>query len=164
VVRIPLILLLPERMARRGRSAAPVSLQGLGPTLVDLAGLEQPALFGAPSWRLPGPPRAEPIVGELPRMVDHLVVAWFVREGPWKLIKPRNGKSTLYHLARDPEETSDLAAQHPVTVAYLERQLVRLSPALGAAPSLPAHLMRGLDDDAREALERNLEALGYIDR
>jgi arylsulfatase A-like enzyme len=164
VVRIPLIMLLPERMALRGRSGAPVSLQGLGPTLVDLAGLEQPALFGAPSWRSPSPGRAQPIVGELPRMVDHLVVAWFVREGPWKLIKPRTGKSTLYHLARDPEETSDVAALHPVTVAYLERQLVRLSPALGAAPAQPAHLMRGLGDDAREALERNLEALGYIDR
>jgi len=163
VVRIPLIMLLPERMALRGRSAAPVSLQGLGPTLVDLAGLDQPRLFGADSWRSPAPPRAEPIVGELPRMVDHRVEAWFVRDGPWKLIKPRRGKSALYHLVRDPDETTDLAAQRPITVVYLERQLARLSPALGRIPAQPAHLMRGLDDEAREELERNLEALGYID-
>ena len=37
-----------------------------------------------------------------------------MREGPWKLVANRNGKSAeLFHLGNDPGETSDLSREHP---------------------------------------------------
>ena len=44
-----------------------------------------------------------------------------VRSGPWKLVAERNGgQSKLYHLDKDPGETTDLSSQHPDRVRELD--------------------------------------------
>src|SRR3982751_6921307 len=58
-----------------------------------------------------------------------------VRQGDWKLIWRTLLPSSvdLYNLAQDPSETTNLAAQHPDTVAAMERRLDALAKE-GAKP------------------------------
>ena len=42
-----------------------------------------------------------------------------MRAGDWKIIETSDGKRTLYNLAKDPGETTDVAAAHPEIVAKL---------------------------------------------
>jgi len=56
------------------------------------------------------------------RPAANLRARW-VRQGPWKLIVPAEGKHELYHLADDPFERNDLAAAHPDRVERLQRLL-----------------------------------------
>lgn len=60
-----------------------------------------------------------------------------IREGDWKLFVNHNGTSAqLYHLGKDPGETQDLAAQHPVEVESLTAK------ALAWVKTLPQSLTR----------------------
>ena len=54
-----------------------------------------------------------------------------VREGRYKLVKPRTGKSwELYDLAADPGETNDLAEDRPDVAARLTREFERWSESV----------------------------------
>jgi arylsulfatase A-like enzyme len=164
VVRVPLVVLLPWR--REGRVIDEiVSLVDLGPTLLDLAGIPVPQSFQGRSFfessRRAGdaPPAA---FGELMRMRTRVTTGAFIREGPWKLVVAPKGPE-LYHLPSDPGEARNVSAEHAVEAGYLrERLMARIQGLRPDAPA-PLPLDSGLSPAEREALEKNLKALGYVE-
>ena len=162
LVRVPLVVALPGG-PRAERIEAIVSLVDLAPSLLDWVGIESPTSFRGQSWMRPGnalePPSAE---GELLRFRTHDVVGWFLREGPWKLLRDAEG-TRLFHLPSDPGEERDVAGLHPVVRGHLEAQLMRRSPSLAGSAAAPTPLSEGLSPSERVELEEALEALGYVE-
>ena len=78
-----------------------------------------------------------------------------IRTASWKLVVGSDGSTELYELGPDPNESTNVAAEHPETVRTLE---TRLTERLGAFD----------EDDTAETVEmrdstrRHLEDLGYI--
>ena len=140
-----------------------VGLVDVGPTLLELAGIEPPQAESpdegrslAPLWRAaePGGERSPP-----PRFAGgnlYDLPAVLLEEGPWRFILRANGAEELYDVTRDPEERNNLAFQYP-EVAERFRELLR--------PRLDAFL-RGAGGDgpaelSPEAIEA-LRSLGYV--
>jgi arylsulfatase A-like enzyme len=159
-VRIPL-LVAPPGQARATRVDALVSLMDLAPTLVDAAGFPVPPSFQGRSL-LERNPWFEPrlALGEFSGPNRR---AWYLREDEWKLVVVQ-GEHHLFHLPTDPGEERDLAAERPITTAYLARLLwERVADYRDMRLDAPAPLVDGLDGAERKALEDALRALGYIE-
>jgi len=136
-LRTPILLRWPRHIPPR-RDATPVSSVDLMPTLLRLAGIRPPA--GLPGVNLlePKAVRARPAVFgacfthegvSLDRPASGLRWRWLVA-GDWKLMVPAawnepNAQLELYHLTRDPYETSNLATQEPERVRQLRGVLER---------------------------------------
>lgn len=128
----------------------------LAPSLLGIAGVAAPAevkfdgenlspvLLGQSTasrqaplcWRRPPDRKMAYGAGPLPDLA--------VRDGDWKLLCEYDGtKPELYHLAKDPSEATNLAAQHPDLVARLTKTVLTWNETmpqdhgaqLGAAPS-----------------------------
>jgi len=117
-VRVPLMLWSPRLFPRGRRSAVIGSHVDVNPTLADLAGLRP-----APSWE----GRSLFEAGRRPRAYfyaandDYLLG---VREGEWKYIyNATRGRDELYHLASDPDERHNRAAERPEDCRRLRRRL-----------------------------------------
>lgn len=64
---------------------------------------------------------------------------WAVRSGDWKLVQQRTlPKAELFNLAKDPAETTDVAAQNAAKVAELTKLydtwLDQMAPPMSGAP------------------------------
>ena len=127
-VRVPLMVRWPGRIPAGSTSQAVVGPIDLYPTLLDVAGLPQPA-----GQRLDGCSLLPVLeqTGTLDRNAyftwfPHLIPAVSVRQGDWKLIRrfewhrdypePRE----LYHLRDDLGETTNLASRLPDKVRELD--------------------------------------------
>ena len=80
-------------------------------------------------------------------------------DGKWKLVRSREPgihPASLYDLAVDPEEMTDVAAAHPKIAARLEAALSKMLEEIPAASAVEEHQ----SDDPE--LIKELEALGYI--
>lgn len=160
VVRVPLIVAPPGAFPAR-RVDEIVSLVDLGPTLLELVGIARP-----PSMRGEGflPRRAaDPFplaVGERTSLT-HEVLERFVREENWKLVVS-DEKTELYDLSADPAEERNVAAAHPVTTAYLRRELAARLAAQVAGEARARG--PGPTDDQLRDFEAGLRALGYLER
>jgi choline-sulfatase len=109
-IRVPMIVEGPD-VAAGARCAAPVGLQDLAPTLLDLAGAAVPDGLHGRSLRplLAGhtlPWRDDTYV----QNVTHIsgIEQRALRTGRWKLIAAANGAHELYDLEADPEEELDV--------------------------------------------------------
>jgi len=177
LLRVPLLVRLPDDAHAGGRVASPVSLLDVVPTAAEV--LDEPAVARGSRGRSlldrldDDPERA----ASGPRVVALRVnrkkhyAAWdatrgdlnvAVRDGSWKAIwNHEPGTLELYDLARDPGEQTDRSASRPDRTAAL-RELGRSAlgacrdPENGPGPS-PGALP--LDDETR----RRLEELGYLD-
>jgi len=67
-----------------------------------------------------------------------------------------NGKSELYDLGEDPEETKNLASQHPRRMSELEK---KLKAWLSSAETSQEAERYEYDD---EGLKQHLKSLGYL--
>jgi len=129
----------------------------LFPTILQHAGVPIPAGIDGLVWGAgrrasfaecyPHPP-ARPL-GERFRHEMRAVVA----DG-WKLILSTSGRAELYDLARDPGETTDLAAREPGRLARLRDML--------ASTFAGERRPRRSPGPGGEALERSLRSLGYV--
>ncbi|MEY3548588.1 MAG: hypothetical protein RLZZ552_955, partial [Verrucomicrobiota bacterium] len=144
-IRTPLIIRYPGRLASRV-IAEPVVLGDLVPTICALAKVPAPApldfqdisplLFG-------GKPAADAKPRALFWHQPHYMnqggkPAGVVREGDWKLIEQyEDGSLELFNLAKDPSETTDLAAAEPARVASLRGKLEAWRRSVGAEPTKP---------------------------
>lgn len=136
-VRVPLIVAGPG-VPKDRRIAAPVYLQDVMPTALELAGAEKPGhvFFHSLLPLLSGgrtQSAYEAVYGAylgLQRAVTH---------GGWKLIAyPKAGALRLYHLDEDPAETVDLAAdpRHARRKAELFGRLIAMEKQLGGGLDL----------------------------
>jgi len=132
-IRVPLIVWSPEIVAgQRGAVlTAPVLSTDYLPTLLQLAGLKQPAGVGEDGQSFAAALRGEAVVPTRP-------LAWhyphyhgsewtpgaaYQRDG-WKLIEfYEQGDAELYNLSSDPGERVNLASQQPQQLAELRREL-----------------------------------------
>lgn len=162
-LRIPLVIRVPGRPPAGGvtRRRGPALPMDVPATVLARLGLPRPSAMAGIDLLAPGAPPAErPAFAHL----DYEGRAGVsVVLGEWKLIEPLRGRPRglgrfpeLYHLARDPGERRDLAADRPVRAGYL-RQLVRRHLRAAAGGAGGGETME-LDPEVR----RGLEALGYL--
>ncbi|HET7294255.1 MAG TPA: sulfatase [Vicinamibacteria bacterium] len=151
--RVPLIVKWPRGTARGTRSSAPVELVDVAPTVASMLALPG---FAADGQAL------RPSAGAAPRLRftqsnDAELVA--ILDGARKLIMKR-GPTTytdagypaleLFHLDRDPLETSSVRGDDAVAAARLEAELRRrYAGVVGTEPGAPEN-------------EEALRALGYV--
>ena len=148
VVGIPLIISDTRQATRYGTVVRDVvGLIDLAPTLLAAAGIADPLLPGHDLFRETGP---------TPRVTENLLYSpvpddrFARRDGHWKAIVWRGGRTELYDLAADPNETHDLAGSSP---AVVERMAAPLEAVASRQPR-PVALS--------EAEREQLRALGYL--
>ena len=142
-IRTPLIIRYPGRLAAR-EIAEPVVLGDLCPTICALAKAPAPTL---PDFQDISPLLfdSKPSAAAKPRALfwhqPHYMnqggrPGGAMREGDWKLIEQyEDGRLELYDLAKDPGETTDLAAAEPARVAAMRGKLEAWRRRVGATPS-----------------------------
>ena len=175
VIRIPLVVRWPARIAGGQRVREQVRLGDLAPTILGLAGVPAPAGFAAPELRTPD--RALDVSPwitandgterpALPAFSQTLIGLRHesVRTQGAKLIRrenPQSGKTRtmLYDLEADPLEKTDLAPRKPRPAfgPALQVMLAEWRAETGRQKELATKLV-----PAREQEER-LRALGYIE-
>lgn len=175
VIRIPLVVRWPARIAGGQRVREQVRLGDLAPTILGLAGVPAPAGFAAPELRTPD--RALDVSPwitandgterpALPAFSQTLIGLRHesVRTQGAKLIRrenPQSGKTRtmLYDLEADPLEKTDLAPRKPRPAfgPALQAMLAEWRAETGRQKELATKLV-----PAREQEER-LRALGYIE-
>lgn len=135
-LRTPLIIRHPARLAP-GVIAEPVVLGDLVPTICALADVPVPAVLDYQD--LSGvlydkQSLARPLFWHQPHYMNQGDrPAGAVREGDWKLVEQyEDGSLELYNLAKDPGETTDLAAAEPSRVAALRGKLEAWRREVGA--------------------------------
>jgi arylsulfatase A-like enzyme len=146
-----------------GEAAGAVHIVDMLPTLARLAGAsleKSKPLDGVDAWpalALGGTGRGEVVYNVEPTQGA-------VRDGKWKLhwqvVLPP--KVELFDLEADPSETTDLAAQHPETVAALQQRVIdyarQMAPPLFYAAALKATLSAPLATPGAALYEMGLES------
>ena len=142
-IRTPLIIRYPGRLASRVISE-PVVLGDLCPTICALAKVPapqpldfqdiSPLLFDS---KPPADAKPRALFWHQPHYMNQGgKPAGVVREGDWKLIEQyEDGSLELYNLAKDPSETTDLAAAEPNRIAALRGKLEAWRRSVGAEPT-----------------------------
>jgi arylsulfatase A-like enzyme len=169
VTHTPLILSLPFRLVPGVVIEAPTENIDLWPTVFDLIGLPQdPNVHGRSLLpqiisQLEGKPHP---AGDATTHA-YLDQAWgrvdvdshpiaSVRKGPWRLIRPHQKRPELYDLSSDPGEQRDQAAERPLLVQAMLKELDRIE-ALPPAPWGEA------DEVTLDSMKLGqLRALGYV--
>lgn len=130
--RVPFLVVGPGVAANR-RIDAPIYLQDVMPTTLELAGAKKPAhvFFHSLVPLLQGKTKVSAYPAAYGAYLDRQRAV--VLDG-WKLILyPKTGVARLYHLTADPDELTDLAArpEHAAVRTKLFQQLVALQQQLG---------------------------------
>ena len=143
-LRVPLIVRWPGKIAP-GVNATPVVLTDLMPTLLEWGGID-PAkavgpLDGVSLGKLfAGTPLApRPLFWHFPHYTNQGGrPAGAVREGDWKLVENYEDESVeLFDLAKDPGETTNLAAQEKPRADGLLKKLREWRQRVGAQECVP---------------------------
>ena len=161
VTQVPLIFWAPGLVPEGRRVETPVGLVDVGPTLLELAGLEvQESALPDEGRSLQGlwdgsatgedihPPRfAGGNLYDLPAVL--------IEEGPWRFILRANGEQELYNVLLDPDERDNRALEQTDLAARYRRLLEpRLSALLWTAG--------GQLEDLSPEMLKSLESLGYV--
>jgi arylsulfatase A-like enzyme len=178
MIRVPLLLRYPPRVAAGLRAWQPVSTLGVYGTILDLLGMELPPTLQVGSLlpALAGEAGGGPVLSERFEMTamasieregddplmrpDRRYRAY--RDGRFKLIETSEGERFLFDVAADPAESRNLAAERPAElarlVASLERELERIGlPAIDAVAEASA--APELDAETTQRLRE----LGYVE-
>lgn len=137
-IRTPLIIRYPGRITP-GVIGEPVVLGDLCPTICALAKAPGPATLDFQDISpvlFEQKPLNRPLFWHQPHYMNQGGrPGGVVREGDWKLIEQyEDGSLELYNLAKDPGETTDLAAAEPARVAALRGKLEAWRRGVGAEP------------------------------
>ena len=135
-LRTPLIVRYPARLAPAVISE-PVVLGDLCPTICALAKVPAPSTLDFQDISpilFEQKPLNRPLFWHQPHYMNQGgKPAGLAREGEWKLIEQyEDGSLELYNLAKDPSETTDLAAAEPTRVAALRGKLEAWRRSVGA--------------------------------
>ena len=145
VYNVPLIVRAPGVAVPREEAQALVSPVHLGPTLLDLCGLEALPDAQGRSFRAVLDGTADPahwrdayaeFFGQ--RFVYTQRIVW---HGSWKYVFSPGGIDELYHLADDPHEMANLAADpaHRATLHAMVRRMWRTMDRIGDASLFNTH-------------------------
>jgi arylsulfatase A-like enzyme len=164
LIRVPLVLRYPPAIEAGRRVDRVVQHVDIAPTVLALTGLPIPSEMSEMSdmdghhlletQRDAPPPAAYSALEKNERFRHSLVVM------PWKLVWDASQRTArLYHLASDPGETIDRIDTDAEAAAPLwDRLLARVAEAKRRRESQPA-----VAAEISEPLQRELEALGYVD-
>ena len=135
-LRTPLIVRYPARLAPAVISE-PVVLGDLCPTICALAKVPAPSTLDFQDISpilFEQKPLNRPLFWHQPHYMNQGgKPAGVAREGDWKLIEQyEDGSLELYNLAKDPSETTDVAATEPNRVAALRGKLEAWRRSVGA--------------------------------
>ena len=168
-LHVPLALSAPGLLAAGTRVPRTVELIDVLPTLLDLVGVAKPAEQHGrslvPVLERPGEGRSLPAFSEYGSSTIHTVLL-----DNWKLVHNPEGfspvcipdappnhypiaREELYDLARDPGETTNLAAQQPAKVSELSKLIERRFAGLKN---------RVHKQELPEDLQKELKSLGYV--
>jgi arylsulfatase A-like enzyme len=159
VVRVPLILVLPESRTSGRSVREPVSNRNIMPTVLDYLGLEIPTSIDGdsllPLVRAEENPQPRPVFTELDRGVEWKAM----RLGAWKFMcADRYGRQCyLFDLVRDPDEQRNLLPTSPDLGQRLGNEL------FGWVAANPVFRARTIDTALDEKQEERLRSLGYVD-
>lgn len=163
-LHVPLVIFHPDRKEERFTHV--VELIDLAPTLLGQLGFETPdGVDGVPldhgerlSAEEPGYAFAEAECQSDRRGRSNCRLS--IQDERWKLHHELAGGGTmLFDLESDPNESRDVADEHPEIVALLESRLLEWN---AQQPDLPL-LRQSLENSRREEIEQRLRSLGYID-
>lgn len=153
---VPLVVRVPG--AKPSRCDALVRLCDLAPTLLELLGVAAPP--GLDGRSLAGALRGSDLDDEPAYMETtstelsfDLAPLFGIRTKEWKLVL--GARPHLWHLADDPGESKDVAADHADVVAALTRNLLHLRD--GRGPVLPRDLRAVTGDELKV-----LGGIGYV--
>ena len=127
LLHVPLVVKFPGAGRPRGRTDRPVQLIDVLPTALAAAGAQVPAgVQGEPLLDVTHASVAEEdinpwLVAQYGGAYDRAMRVLY--EGSYKLITTSRGERLLFDLARDPDETEDLAARDPARTEALARRL-----------------------------------------
>lgn len=176
LLHVPLLIRYPPRTEEMDSEDGLVEVRDLRPTILDLAGIEQPTdarvsdhdILGTTGNRTREHTIAEyvtpqPSMEALERDVEHLPkqvrqrydkTLRSIRTSRWKYVKSAEGSVELYDLDVDPQERENVAGDHPIEVDrlgdLLEEKLGEHRRAARGQTSISA------------ANEQRLEDLGYL--
>jgi arylsulfatase A-like enzyme len=145
-IRVPLIVRWPGVAPAGSVCATPVITTDYYPTILQMAGLKparRQVLDGeslVPLLKQSGVLRRDALYWHYPHYNIHPsgVPSSIVRRGDWKLIEVFDPQGVeLYDLAADPGERRNLAAEQPVLVQKLRRQLENWRRKIGAQVMQP---------------------------
>lgn len=161
LVRVPLVIAGPG--VERIRVEDQVRHVDLLPTLADICGLEEISGIDGRNLRplmqggsLPEEPAYMEAVG-VKLGVERIAGA---RTPDWKLIRPPNGKSSLYRLGGrlGPDEKRNVYSRHPEAARRLEVFIEQVT-----AQALEADVAEsGMTSEEEAVLEQHLRELGYL--
>jgi lipoteichoic acid synthase len=119
-VHVPFLIAGPTQQQRVRK---PVSLVDTAPTILDLVGIASPPDY-----------QGRTMLDDAPRMslflTDYSLGLLGLRDGPWKFVyETGSGRSTLFDVAKDPRESSDLSAAEPARVSWYAQVLRNWSGA-----------------------------------
>jgi arylsulfatase A-like enzyme len=137
-IRTPLIIRYPA-LLKPAVINEPVVLGDLCPTICALAKVAPPTTLDFQDISpvlFEQKPLNRPLFWHQPHYMNQGgKPAGVAREGEWKLIEQyEDGSLELYNLAKDPSETTDLAAAEPARVAALRGKLEAWRRGVGAEP------------------------------
>ena len=147
LLRVPLLLRYPPRVAAGARIATPVQTLDLFPTILALAGVPPPRGAAIEAVALPGAglrgagrPAGDPLVGEVAgppveflqamkeqfpgadlARFDRTQISW--RRDGWTLLWGSDGRHALYDVRADPGQTRDRAADEPAKVKAMAAEV-----------------------------------------
>ena len=164
-LRVPLVFWLPSSYEERGPAVhdALVSILDLTPTLLDLLGLEcAPPTVGRSLTGLMAGDSLPDLVHVAQRRVLDARDRQYLKglevsviDGRWHWIRSKARKDRLFDLQNDPDETTNVIADHPETVEALDESLKKWM-GLVAQPLWEA------DAEMSPQLREALESLGYF--
>jgi len=139
-LRVPLIVRWPGTVKPARVSETPVVLTDLVPTLLEAAGIDLAKQIGPLDGVslvkfLGGADLApRPLFWHFPNYTNQGgLPSGAVREGEWKLVEYfEDGRTELFHLAKDIGETTDLSAQESARVTELKGKLAAWRTSVGA--------------------------------
>ncbi len=147
-IRVPLIVSWPGETPEGETTSQPTVNVDFYPTLLEAAGIEPDrkqvldgvSLLG--TWHDPRiAPRREALYWHYPLEKPHFLggrSGGAIRAGDWKLIEYfDNNTLELFHLANDPGEKTNLAAEYPAKREELFTKLIQWRKAIGATKDVP---------------------------
>ena len=144
-IRTPLIAHWPKGLQTKAGTltTTPGFITDFMPTLVEVCGAQYPTKRNNVSVL---PPEGESLVPTFTgRGLKNRILCVehegnrMVREGDWKLVAQKNRRWELYHLAKDPAETANLAAQEPQRVQKMASDWDAWAVRCNVIPKAPAH-------------------------